>query len=266
MSIKSVLILLTMFIGANADLIHFIAEGEITSRSIQQLPPTAGSLPGSALSSDYLPAIPAIGDLLTTEVLIDTDNHGSVMVNNNIIDPATPLDPSAGNFQTTSYLPLLISSSGFPSVHELYLQNDNSTTIRNVREFTNSNQIASDQSPSDLTLIEYTIGSILTDQSGFSLPYSYFSTVLIASDLSSVVDGDTAIILEGFVHSRVIDETPVITVTYLKSKYATLHSFSRITQVPEPSAGALLISAAFLFSVIFLSKTGLRSKKTTHYR
>ena len=258
MAIKSIVILLVAFICANADLIHFIAEGSISSISIQQQPPGAGAPSGS--TPDYLPAIPEIGDLLVTEVLIDTDHQGSVMVNGTVIDPSTSFDPSAGNFQITSYLPLLVSSSCFPLINELNLQNDNSTVIRNVWEHTAFDQTISEQPPSDFTMIEYNIGSVSADQSGFSLPYAYFSTVFLSSDLISIAEGDTAIIIEGFVDSRVIDGAPVITITYLKAKEATVHSFNRITQVPEPSTGTLFTTAVLLCSVLGIFKTGIRRK------
>ena len=243
MSPKTVLFLLTVFVIARADLISITAKGTISS--VVEFPQIqtgiAVSPSGETAGSSV---IPRKGDPFSIDLLIDTDRQGVVSLSGNSSNPATSAMAS-GIEHTTSYLPVSISTSGFPSIQALHLNSDNDITIQNVRE-----TISTDPSGSNYTMIDQVLGTISSVESEVTLRDYYFLSMFINSDLESLVENQKATIIEGFINERLIDEIPVTFVTYLESSDARLVSVNRTRQVPEPSTLVLLMAGAVLLPAI----------------
>ena len=255
MSVKTILIVLTIVLYSSADIIHILAEGLITQIDGAPSSPNAGTFTDAVESSIPSP-FPAIDDPLSVELFIDTDRQGMVITNGVVQDPKVIQTSSGGIQATSSYFPQLITPSVFPDIYNLYLNSDNNMIVRNARFFTTTDPLGS-----DYTIVEYALGTFSTDQPDISLLNFYFLSVFFMSDVDAVYDGQKAIIIEGFVNSRIVDNAQVTSVTYVKSSDARLATVTR--QVPEPPVTTLL-GTALLGSAAAFCVSGKR--RDTRFR
>lgn len=248
MSIKFSVLVLLLSLGVQADLIQIIAEGAFPS--VVTIPPLQPAGTTAELEENpTLSTLPPTEDLLTVNLTVDTDRQGFVFIDNSYRDPTKSAASNENNVMV-SYLPLSVTSSGFPLEHELYLNSENNFVIQNVKEI-----ISTSPGGSDNTIIDYIHGTTFSDDQGVKLSDFYFLSVFLNSNLESLTEGQTATILEGVYTDHIVDGSVLPSITYIEKSDLDIVSVTRTTQVPEPSTAALLMASMLFLPAIRLFRT-----------
>ncbi|MBN1757809.1 MAG: hypothetical protein JW863_05800 [Chitinispirillaceae bacterium] len=238
MSIKTILFLLTACAGIRAELIQISAQGSI-SEVFESHPSQAISISALETEENAFSAIPQEKAPYSLDFLIDTDRQGFAVVKG-VAQSPTKSASSISNQITTSHLLLSITSSGFPSIQDLYLSSAPDMEIQNVRELTSISQNSTN------IIVDQFLGKVSSAESEQTLWDYYFLSVYINSSLESLIEGQAMTVMEGYISERLVEETLVPRFTFLTSIDTKIVSITRTARVPEPST-AVLLTVSILF-------------------